>query len=311
MTQYKGIDVSKHNGTIDWAKVKAAGVQFAMLRAGYGRYDNQKDERFESNYKGATAAGIPVGAYHYSYATTAEQAKQEAEVFLGWIKGKNLTYPVAFDIENKKQANLGVSLISDIIRAFCETVEAAGYYVVVYANKDWLTNRIDADCKSRYDIWLAQWTSQPTYTGSYGMWQYTSDGAVDGIAGMVDMNIAYKDYPSIIAGMDGSSDTTASAPTDTVKKTNAELADEVIAGKWGNGDERKQRLTAAGYDYDAVQAIVNKLVQPQETVYTVKKGDTLSGIAAKYGTTYQKLAKYNGIQNPNLIHVGQKIKIPK
>lgn len=310
MTQYKGIDVSKHNGTIDWAKVKAAGVQFAMLRAGYGRYDNQKDEQFEANYKGATAAGIPVGAYHYSYATTAEQAKQEAEVFLGWIKGKNLTYPVAFDIENKKQANLGVSVISDIIRAFCETVEAAGYYVVVYANKDWLTNRIDADCKSRYDIWLAQWTSKPTYTGSYGMWQYTSDGAVDGIAGRVDMNIAYKDYPSVIAGMDGSSDTTTSTPTDTAKKTNAELANEVIAGKWGNGEERKQRLTAAGYDYDAVQAIVNKLVQPQETVYTVKKGDTLSGIAAKYGTTYQKLAKYNGIQNPNLIHVGQKIKIP-
>ncbi len=310
MAQYKGIDVSKHNGTIDWAKVKAAGVQFAMLRAGYGRYDNQKDEQFEANYKGATAAGIPVGAYHYSYATTAEQAKQEAEVFLGWIKGKNLTYPVAFDIEDKKQANLGVSVISDIIRAFCETVEAAGYYVVVYANKDWLTNRIDADCKSRYDIWLAQWTSKPTYTGSYGMWQYTSDGAVDGIAGGVDMNIAYKDYPSVIAGMDGSSDTTTSTPTDTAKKTNAELANEVIAGKWGNGEERKQRLTAAGYDYDAVQAIVNKLVQPQETVYTVKKGDTLSGIAAKYGTTYQKLAKYNGIQNPNLIHVGQKIKIP-
>ena len=310
MAQYKGIDVSKHNGTIDWAKVKAAGVQFAMLRAGYGRYDNQKDEQFEANYKGATAAGIPVGAYHYSYATTAEQAKREAEVFLGWIKGKTFTYPVAFDIEDAKQANLGVSLISDIIRTFCETVEAAGYYVVVYANKDWLTNRIDADCKSRYDIWLAQWTSEPTYTGSFGLWQYTSDGAVDGIAGRVDMNIAYKDYPSIIAGM-GSSDTTASAPTDTAKKTNAEQADEVIAGKWGNGDERKQRLTAAGYDYDAVQAIVNKLVQPQETVYTVKKGDTLSGIAAKYGTTYQKLAKYNGIQNPDLIHVGQKIKIPK
>lgn len=310
MAEYKGIDVSEHNGEIDWKKVKAAGVQFAIIRAGYGRYDKQKDEQFEANYKGATAAGIPVGAYHYSYATTAEQAKQEAEVFLGWIKGKNLTYPVAFDIEDKKQANLGVSVISDIIRAFCEMVEAAGYYVVVYANKDWLTNRIDADCKSRYDIWLAQWTSEPTYTGSYGLWQYTSDGAVDGIAGRVDMNIAYKDYPSIIAGM-GSSDTTASAPTDTAKKTNAELADEVIAGKWGNGDERKQRLTAAGYDYDAVQAIVNKLVQTQETVYTVKKGDTLSGIAAKYGTTYQKLAKYNGIQNPNLIHVGQKIKIPK
>ena len=309
MAQYKGIDVSKHQGTIDWAKVKAAGVQFAMLRAGYGRYDNQKDERFEANYKGATAAGIPVGAYHYSYATTAEQAEQEAEVFLGWIKGKTLTYPVAFDIEDKKQANLGVSVISDIIRAFCETVEAAGYYVVVYANKDWLTNRIDADCKSRYDIWLAQWTSEPTYTGSFGLWQYSSKGSVDGVSGNVDMNIAYKDYPSIIAGM-GSSDTTASAPTDTAKKTNSELANEVIAGKWGNGEERKQRLTAAGYDYDAVQEIVNERVKPKETVYTVKKGDTLSGIAAKYGTTYQELAKYNGIQNPNLIHVGQKIKIP-
>ena len=270
MAQYKGIDVSKHNGKIDWAKVKAAGVQFAMLRAGYGRYDNQKDERFEANYKGATAAGIPVGAYHYSYATTAEQAKQEAEVFLGWIKGKTLSYPVAFDIEDKKQANLGVSLISDIIRAFCETVEAAGY-----------------------------------------LWQYSSKGSVDGVSGNVDMNIAYKDYPSIIAGMSGSTGTTTSTPTDTAKKTNAELANEVIAGKWGNGNERKQRLTAAGYDYDAVQAIVNERVKPQETVYTVKKGDTLSGIAAKYGTTYQELAKYNGIQNPNLIHVGQKIKILK
>ena len=311
MAQYKGIDVSKHNGTIDWAKVKAAGVQFAMLRAGYGRYDNQKDERFEANYKGATAAGIPVGAYHYSYATTAEQAKQEAEVFLGWIKGKTLTYPVAFDIEDKKQANLGVSLISDIIRAFCETVEAAGYYVVVYANKDWLTNRIDADCKSRYDIWLAQWTSEPTYTGSFGLWQYSSKRSVDGVSGNVDMNIAYKDYPSIIAGMTGNSGTTAPAPAAPAKKTNAELATEVIAGKWGNGEERKQRLTAAGYDYNAVQAIVNERVKPQETIYTVKKGDTLSGIAAKYGTTYQELAKYNGIQNPNLIHVGQKIKISK
>lgn len=240
MAQYKGIDVSKHQGTIDWAKVKAAGVQFAMLRAGYGRYDNQKDEQFEVNYKGATAAGIPVGAYHYSYATTAEQAKQEAEVFLGWINGKNLTYPVAFDIEDKKQANLGVSVISDIIRAFCETVEAAGYYVVVYANKDWLTNRIDADCKSRYDIWLAQWTSKPTYTGNYGMWQYTSDGAVDGIAGMVDMNIAYKDYPALIAG--------TSVPTDAEPNENIDVEYQTYTGKtWLDWVENYNTVNSDGY----------------------------------------------------------------
>lgn len=240
MAQYKGIDVSKHNGTIDWAKVKAAGVQFAMLRAGYGRYDNQKDEQFEANYKGATAAGIPVGAYHYSYATTAEQAKHEAEVFLGWIKGKTLTYPVAFDIEDKKQANLGVSLISNIIRAFCEAVEAAGYYVVVYANKDWLTNRIDADCKSRYDIWLAQWTDKPTYAGSYGIWQYTSDGAVDGIEGRVDMNIAYKDYPALIAG--------TSVPTDAEPNENIDVEYQTYTGKtWLDWVENYNTVNSDGY----------------------------------------------------------------
>jgi len=199
MATYKGIDVSKHQGKIDWQKVKSAGIQFAMLRAGYGRYANQKDEQFEANYTGAKAVGIPVGAYHYSYAKTVEQAKAEAQTFLAWIKGKTFEYPVAFDIEDKSQAGLGKQLISDMIRAFCETVEKAGYYVCVYANKDWLVNRIDEDCKKKYDTWLAEWRSdKPTYSGQYGMWQHTSDGSVSGINGRVDMNYAYKDYPSIM-----------------------------------------------------------------------------------------------------------------
>ena len=195
----KGIDVSKHQGKIDWKKVKNAGVEFAMIRAGYGRYDNQKDSQFETNYAGAKAVGIPVGAYHYSYAKTVEQAKKEAKTFLAWIKGKTFEFPVAFDIEDNSQVNLGKQLISDIIRAFCETVEAAGYYVSVYANKDWLVNRIDDDCKKKYDTWLAEWRSgKPSYTGTYGLWQYTSDGSVSGINGRVDMNECYKDYPSIM-----------------------------------------------------------------------------------------------------------------
>lgn len=216
----KGIDVSKHNGKIDWAKVKASGVQFAMLRAGFGRYDNQKDERFEEYYAGATAAGIPVGAYHYSYATNAEQAKQEAETFLGWIKGKKFEYPVAYDIEDAKQSSLGKEIISYIIRAFCDTVEAAGYYVAVYANKSWLETKIDANCKSKYDTWLAQWTENPTYKGSYGMWQYTSDGKVEGITGRVDMDTAYTDYPSIIkeAGLNGCKSETQKSEVPTVPK---------------------------------------------------------------------------------------------
>lgn len=216
----KGIDVSKHQGKIDWKKVKNAGAEFVMIRAGYGRYNNQKDPQFEANYAGAKAVGLPVGAYHYSYAKTVEQAKSEAQTFLGWIKGKTFEFPVAFDIEDNSQVHLGKQLISDMIRAFCETVEAEGYYVSVYANKDWLVNRIDEDCKKKYDTWLAEWRSgEPTYTGTYGMWQYTSSGAVNGITGRVDMNMSYKDYPSIMKanGLNGIKKTTtagnSSAPT--------------------------------------------------------------------------------------------------
>ena len=309
-TTYKGIDVSKWQGVINWEKAKADGVQFAMLRAGYGRYAKQKDPYFERNYKDATAVGVNVGAYWYSYAKTTEQAKQEASVFLSCVSGKKFTYPLALDIEESATAKLGKQAVSDIIRAFCEAIEAAGYYVIVYANKNWFDNYIDDDCKKKYDTWLAEWRDdKPTYSGNYGIWQYMSKGKVAGVSGNVDMNTAYKDYPSIIAGMSGNENKNEAA-TDNAKKTNSELADEVIEGKWGNGEERKQRLTAAGYDYDAVQAIVNERVQPSDTVYTVKKGDTLSGIASKYGTTYQRLAEYNGIKNPNIITVGQKIKIP-
>ena len=200
MATYKGIDVSKHQGKIDWQKAKDAGVQFAMIRAGYGRYAKQKDKCFEFNYAGAKAAGIPVGAYHYSYAKTVEQAKAEAKTFLAWIKGKTFEYPVGFDIEENDQAELGKQAVSDIIRAFCEAVEAAGYYVVVYANKSWFNNYIDDDCKAKYDTWLAEWRDdgKPTYRGNVGIWQYTSDGSVSGINGRVDMNYAYKDYPAIM-----------------------------------------------------------------------------------------------------------------
>ena len=161
----KGIDVSKHQGKIDWKRVKASGVDFAVLRAGYGKYDNQKDEFFEENYKNAKQEGIKVGAYHYSYAKSVEDAKKEAEIFLKWIDGKQLEYPVAFDVEEKNQSERGKQFVSDIIRAFCETVERAGYYVCIYANKYWLENYIDDDCKKKYDTWLAQWRHTAEATG--------------------------------------------------------------------------------------------------------------------------------------------------
>lgn len=200
-----GIDVSKHQGNIDWAKVKSAGIDFAMLRAGYGKFDHQKDEMFEKNYAQATKAGVPVGVYHYSYAKSVQDAAAEAEIFLKWIQGKKFAYPVAFDVEEAYQAQKGMEFVSDIIRAFCETVEQAGYYVCIYANKYWLDNYIDDDCKKRYDVWVAQWAEKNTYSGNCGIWQYTSSGEIQGIQGRVDLNIAYKNYPDIMAknGLNG------------------------------------------------------------------------------------------------------------
>lgn len=196
--EFRGIDVSKWQGNIDWNRVKASGVDFAILRAGYGSVSSQKDPTFEDNYQNAKAAGIPVGAYHYSYAKDIAGAKREAQTFLEWIKGKQFEYPVVFDIEESATYNLGRNTVSEIIKTFCSIVEAAGYYVSVYTNKSWLDHVVSDEVKSKYDTWLAQWTSTPSYVGPYGMWQYTSSGTVDGISGRVDMDIAYKNYPEII-----------------------------------------------------------------------------------------------------------------
>lgn len=197
---YKGIDVSRHQGTIDWQKVKDSGVEFAILRSSYGKEDKAKqtDSQFLTNYAAAKSVGMPIGCYHYSYATTVDEAKQEAEFFLDIVKGCSFEYPVCFDIEDTSQASLGKSLLSDIATTFCSTVQSAGYYVSIYASLDWLKNKLDYSKIKGYDIWLAQWSSTPTYTNSFGMWQYSSTGSVDGITTNVDMDCAYKDYPSII-----------------------------------------------------------------------------------------------------------------
>lgn len=203
----KGIDVSTWQGNIDWKKVKADGIEFAMIRSSFGKENPEKqtDNKFHQNMQNAKAAGMPVGAYHYSYATTVKDAKKEADFFLSVIKGYQFEYPVAFDIEDASQMNLGKTLITDIIMAFCERVQSAGYYVSVYTNLDWINNRIDMDRVKIFDIWLAQWNDKPTYNGNFGMWQYTSTGKVNGISGNVDMDIAYLDYPQVIknAGLNG------------------------------------------------------------------------------------------------------------
>ena len=295
----KGIDVSTYQGQIDWDKVKQAGIDFAILRIGYGMYEYQKDNTFERNYAEATRVGIPVGVYLYSYAKSVDEAKREAEITLLWLQKRQLQLPVYFDIEDASQQGLGKSVLNNMCIEFCNRIEEAGYWAGIYSNKYWATSIISgAELAKTYTYWVAQYASECTFNGDYAIWQYTSSGRVDGINGNVDMNEMVKD---IIQRYNKPVDP---QPTKSVD----ELAKEVLEGKWGNGQERKDRLTEAGYDYNAVQNRVNELAGATTRVtYTVQAGDTLSGIAQKFGTTYQELARKNNISNPNLIYPNQQI----
>ncbi|MCR5485781.1 MAG: glycoside hydrolase family 25 protein [Clostridiales bacterium] len=198
MKTYTGIDVSEYQGTIDWKKIKNDGKDFAIIRCGYGRFPDQIDSKFEENYREAKKAGINVGTYLFSYATSVQQAQAEAKNMLGFIKGKQFEYPVVYDVETNAHKKLGKKALSENVRAFCETVEDAGYYVSIYANLDFLNNFLEKSVTQRYDIWLAQWAKKPTYKGKYGMWQYSASGRLPGTSTAVDLDMAYKDYPSIM-----------------------------------------------------------------------------------------------------------------
>ena len=389
-TEVRGIDVSKWQGEIDWTKVKADGVKFAMIRLGYGSADGNScglDSYFGKNVQNALKAGIDIGCYFYSYALSVAAAKKEAEYVTGVLQNYKgvFTYPVVFDLEDKTQQSLGKTMLTDMVIAFGDAIEKAGFYFALYSNLNWLKNYLDDSKLKRFDHWLAQWAAAPTYDGDFGIWQTSSTGSVNGISGNVDTDIAYKDYPKIIReanlnGFTGAEDepdipvqlepepvfkkgdlvritgtkyysgktipawvkaknwyvrsvsgdrividksedgkNAICSPVNasdlqlvntTPEKTVDELAKEVLEGKWGNGSDRKNRLTEAGYDYSAVQAKVNEMLKKEtEEYYTVETGDTLSAIAAKYGTTYQHLTEINDLANMNLIFTGQKIRV--
>ena len=211
-----GIDVSEHQGIIDWDKVKTS-VDFAILRAGYGKENSQIDKYFERNYSECKRLNIPVGAYWYSYATTADEAKQEASVFLKVLDGKSFEYPVAFDIEEK----LSLANASELCDAFCSEIEKNGYYTAIYSFKNAFENNINSDIKSKYDTFLSHVGIENTdYSGNYGLWQYSWTGRIDGISGDVDLDYAYKDYPTIIKniGLNGFSKSDNQPEKNTLEK---------------------------------------------------------------------------------------------
>lgn len=309
-----GIDVSKWQGNFNFKKAKAEGVQFAILR---GAYACSKDIKFESYYKTCKALNLPVGIYHYSMAKSVPEARTEANFLINNVlKGKQFEYPIYMDVEDKVQKALGKDLLTDIVIAFCDTVEKAGYYVGIYSSASFIKTYMHENKLERFDKWIAQWSKSCTYKGEYGMWQFggeTNKIRTNKVAGVTcDQDYALKDYPTVIKqkGLNGYNKNTNVKPTTKPSKTVKELAQEVIDGKWGNGEDRKTKLIKAGYDYKSVQAEVNKLLKTKkEVIYTVKKGDTLAYIANKYGTSVDALVKKNNIKNKNLIYVGQKIKI--
>ena len=195
----KGIDVSEFQGKIDWEKVKNSGVKFAILRCGYGMdFSNQDDVEYERNANECERLGIPYGVYLMSYANTVEKARSEAKHVLRLIEGRKISLGVWYDIEdNGTSGAINKETLTNIINTFCNTIKNAGYRVGVYANLNWLENKIERIIRDNYDIWVAQYYSKCEYEGKYIMWQHTSSGKVNGISTNVDMNILYEDLPVI------------------------------------------------------------------------------------------------------------------
>jgi len=207
---YNGIDVSKHNGVIDWPRVRAAGVQFAFIRLGWAGYEGGLaeglDYMFETNMAGAIAAGIPVGVYVYSYCKTPAAAKRAAQETAAWLRQYKVTMPVALDIETDDSTpyqSMTRAANTQVCRAFLQEIQTAGYYPMLYTYKSFANSYLDMSQLADYDFWLAHYVEQSDYTGPYGIHQYTSGGSVEGISGRVDMDRAYKDYPAIITGKSG------------------------------------------------------------------------------------------------------------
>lgn len=204
---FKMIDVSKHQGHIDWDKVMAAGITNVILRLGYGNdVAAQDDTLFHEYAEACTSRGIKFGAYIYSYAKTEADALSEANHALRVLKGYELDFPVYYDLEDEKTTGTcSNEMIERIAATFAQTVQAAGYMVGIYANKYWWTTKLTGSIYEQWERWVAQYNSECTYSGNYGMWQYGSDGRIDGVSAAgpvpVDVNICYKDYPEIIRGM--------------------------------------------------------------------------------------------------------------
>lgn len=347
---YKGPDISAWQGDINISALSPQ-VDFFIFRA----YAKKKDSKVDRNVNLAIQNNKPYGLYIYSYALNVTQAREEARKVLdianSYSVKPNFLVIDMEDADGYKSRNGMPSnqTLKDICTAEGEMFEQAGYYTLVYANSSWFRNQLAG--LTRFDKWVAHW---PTFGGKQtgnntspdkenanncGIWQFTSEGYLNGYNGRLDMNYGYKDF--IVKGHTINRPTN---PVSSIEGSTLDLAAKVMQGAYGDGDNRKNNLgsrynevqdfinhifntdintlvnetlsgrygngdirkVVLGNRYNDVQNIINKNVN-SEKVHIVKSGETLSGIASKYGTTYQKIASDNGISNPNKIYVGQKL----
>lgn len=277
-----GIDISKWQKGFNFDKAIDEGVKFAILR---GAYHLSKDTCFESFYAACKARNLPVGVYHYSMATSVSQAKAEAEFLIEYVlDGKQFEYPIYMDVEDKVQRALGKTKLTEIVLAFCETLDRAGYYVGIYSSASYFKTYLDESKLTKFDKWVAQWSTKCTYDGHFGMWQFggeTNRLRANKVAGVTcDQDYAYFDYPTLIkdAGLNG-----FKASQTIIKKTIEEVAEDVIKGVYGVGEARKKAITDAGYNYEEVQAKVNELLG-RKTVAEIAR----EVIAGKWGNGYDR-----------------------
>lgn len=312
-----GIDISKWQSGIDLSAVKA---DFVIVKAteGIGYVDKSCDGFFQK----ALSLGKKLGFYHFARPTN--DPVREADFFYNNCRGYFGKGIPILDWESGNTSNVAWAK-----RWLDRVYQLSGVKPVIYMSESVVNaNNWSAVAAADYGLWVAKYRdNNPDYNYSmanagsrpkvkwwkfYCMWQWTSTGRLNGYGGYLDCDVFYGDQSTWDAYV-GKSTSVAKPQPKPAAKTTSQLAEEVIAGQWGNGTDRKKRLTDAGYNYDAVQKVVNqKMAAKKQTAhvyYVVKRGDTLSAIASKYGTTYQKLAQMNGIANPNRIYVGQKIRV--
>lgn len=326
MSIFKVIDVSEHQGTIDWSKVKAAGVYGAIIRCGYGQdIASQDDKYWKRNVSECERLGIPYGVYLYSYAATEAAVKGEASHVLRLLKDcKKVSFPVYIDLE--EEANKAHAV--EIGNTFCEIMEKAGYWTGVYANEYFFTTCLKDFWK--YTKWCAKYSKNKPNVDGVEMWQYTSGGAVPGISGRVDMNECYRDFPKDITGSGSTGGTTKpSSPGKTYNRkhkvgdyvkvfnlyrSSTDPVGKHVSGVWTGTITRVITDKDVHNPYllgDGVGWFNDGDVAKEEAAqyYTVQSGDCLSAIAQRYGTTVSQLQSWNGINNPDVIYTGQRLRV--